>query len=190
MRMAATSKSIRLVDDVEQEFAAGNEESLRRAYDAHSSLIYNYCRRANPAQAADLTQEIFLAAWRAHDRFDPARAPLAAWLMGIAKNKVIDSYRRQGRRPQVVDSFDSATSRAPADVRSSAELDRMADRMLLAEAISGLPERAQMLVRMAFFEDLTHQEISERSGLPLGTVKSDIRRGLARLRRHMERADD
>jgi RNA polymerase sigma-70 factor (ECF subfamily) len=65
-----------------------------------------------------------------------------------------------------------------------------AERMLMAEAIATLPERAQEMVRLAFFEDLTHAQISERCSVPLGTVKSDIRRSLGRLRRHLEGFDD
>jgi RNA polymerase sigma-70 factor (ECF subfamily) len=63
----------------------------------------------------------------------------------------------------------------------------MADRLLLADAMAGLPDRAKKVIQLAFFEDLPHPEIAERTALPLGTVKSDIRRGLQRMRRHLER---
>ena len=78
-------------------FCRGEETALEAAYAAHGSLIYTLCHRANPGQAADLTQEVFLAAWRARERFDPTRGPLPGWLVGIAKNKIIDSFRKQGR---------------------------------------------------------------------------------------------
>lgn len=184
--MTTSLSDIRVVDDVEVAFATGSESGLRQAYDAHGSLIWSYCQRCVPGAADELTQEVFIAAWRAHERFDPRRGVLPAWLMAIAKNKVIDEYRRRGRRIQSV-----ALDRAPAAAASDEipEAERLADKMLLAEALDTLNERARAIVELAFFENLTHAEVAERTGYPLGTVKSDIRRGLTRLRSYMEAAD-
>ena len=172
---------VRLVDDLESEFRQGDDSALRRAYDEHGSLVYTFCRRsAGPTAADDLTQEVFLAAWRAHDRFDPERGSLRAWLMGIARNKVIDTYRRQARRPEKMEADLGDT---PTDERS---IDGLADRMVLAAALAELPARARQVVELAFFNQLSHSEIVEQTGLPLGTIKSDIRRSLGRMRRHLE----
>lgn len=197
----ASVADIRVVDDIDQAFLAGDDDGLRRAYDAHGSLIYTFCRRAMPDAASDLTQETFLAAWRAHRQFDPDRGPLQAWLIGIAKNKVIDAHRKQGRRVAIADTpngvdavIESAasglgrggdTSKSPVE----AAVDQLGDRMLLTEALMQLSDRGRLVIEHAFFEGLTHAEIAERTGLPLGTVKSDIRRGLSRLRRFLESPD-
>lgn len=174
------------IDQVDAAFRSGSEQGLAGAYEAHGALVHTLCARAHPAQAADLTQEVFLSAWRARDRFDPGRGPLAAWLVGIAKNKIVDAYRKDGR--QVLAARDDDGTRVTRLADSRQPLDHLADRLLVTEALATLPERPREIVRLAFFEDLTHEQIAEHTSVPLGTVKSDIRRGLARLRRYLEAA--
>ena len=167
--------------------AAGDEAALKAAYDEHGRLVYSFCRRSlGPERAADATQEVFLAAWRSRERYRPEAGSLAGWLRGIARFKVIDVMRSDGRAP-IPKDMGGADEVAGTDEEVVVAA---AERMLLAEAIATLPERAQEMVRLAFFEDLTHAQISERCSVPLGTVKSDIRRSLGRLRRHLEGFDD
>jgi RNA polymerase sigma factor (sigma-70 family) len=171
--------------DLDTEFSDGPHDALQRAYERHGSLIYTFCRRSvGPDQAKDVTQEVFITAWRMRHRFDPQRGSLAGWLIGIAKNKVREALRRRQLHLINDDHAPSVGLISPDDV------DQLADRMMLAEALDQLPQRAQLLITMAFQEELTHLEIAERTSLPLGTVKSDIRRGLARLRRYVEPTDD
>lgn len=175
-----------LPDDIATGFKAGTEHGLAAAFEAHGALVHTMCARAHPNAAADLTQEVFLSAWRARDRFDPSRGPLAAWLVGITKNKIIDAYRKGGRQvPTAYDNDGSQVSRVADD---RAPIDLLADRLLITEAMATLPDRAQTVLRLAFFDDMSHDQIAEATGIPLGTVKSDIRRGLARLRRYLEAA--
>ena len=177
-----TGGELRAVDPAEVAFDRGDEAALKLAYDEHGSLIYTYCKRSlGPELAKDVTQEVFLAAWRARERFDSQRGSLAGWLMGIAKNKVIDQIRLAGRRVSTVGGTDLVEVSA-----TSEHVSALADRLLVSEAINSLPERSRRVVELAFFEDLTHAQIAERTDLPLGTIKSDIRRGLARMRRHLE----
>jgi RNA polymerase sigma-70 factor (ECF subfamily) len=176
-----------LDDEIARGLVAGEESALKAAYDAHGRLVFSFCRRSLSAErAADATQEVFLAAWRSRERYRPEAGSLAGWLLGIARYKVIDVMRSDGRAPipRDMSGADEVPSRAEESVVAAAE------RMLMADAIATLPERAQEMVRLAFFEDLTHAQISERCAVPLGTVKSDIRRSLSRLRRHLEGFDD
>lgn len=178
-----------LVDDLEAAFRRGDDDALRRAYEEHGSTVYSLClRRLDRETAGETTQEVFLAAWRSHERFDPAKGSLIAWLVAIAKNKIIDALRKRGRRPDAVPMEDPSIMAAP-DVDDHDDVDRLAERMLLAEAMENLSDRARNVMELAFFEDLTNQQIAERTDIPLGTVKSDIRRSLERLRRHMEYED-
>lgn len=172
-------------DALAARFVSGDEQALKAVYDAHSRLVHSYCRRVVGADlAADVTQEVFLAAWRSRERYRPDQGTLPGWLMGIARFKAIDATRARARRPDTTDDDTTAEVAAPPG-----ELEDMALRMLVAEALQQLPERARGLVELAFFEGLTHTEISERTGTPLGTVKSDIRRGLERMRKHLEGFD-
>lgn len=177
---------VSLPDAVEDAFRSGSEHGLAGAYNAHGSLIHTLCARAHPQAAADITQEVFLSAWKARDGFDPSRGPLAAWLVGIAKNKIVDAYRKEGRQvPEIRDTDGSVVERIP---QSRGPIDALADKLLITEALATLPDRPRQIVQMAFYEDLTHDQIAVQANVPLGTVKSDIRRGLARLRRYLEAA--
>ena len=153
---------------------------LRDAYEEYGGLVFSICRRSvDPAAAADISQEVFVAAWKKQDSFDPTRGNLGSWLAGITRNKVIDHFRASGREDRRMDRV--KMSPLPTEPTEQ-QLDQIAVRMLLADAIDELAERPRMVISMAFFDDLTHDQIAEQTGIPLGTVKSDIRRSLERLR--------
>lgn len=168
------------------DLATGGEAALRAAFEAHGRLVHGFCRRAVGADDAhDVTQEVFLAAWRHRHRFDPERGTVAGWLIGIARNQVLDTLRRRTRRPQLAVGDVIELGDTPEEVE---RIDQIAERLLVAEALEMLPERSRRAVELAFWHGLTHAEIAERCDMPLGTVKSDIRRALARLRDHLEGA--
>jgi len=170
-------------DTLDADFAAGRAE-LHRVYEAHSSLVYSLCRKALGTDAAkDVTQEVFVSAWRGRHQFDPQRGNLAQWLVGITKRRIIDHLRSEGRHENRRAGDDSAI---PAGLQSEPQVDRLADQMLVAEGLAQLGDRARQVIEMAYINDLTHQQIAEQTGLPLGTIKSDIRRGLQRIRTHLE----
>lgn len=158
-------------------FAHGDEGALRAAYDEHGAAVYTLCLRSlpTPADAEDVTQQVFVAAWRRRESFDPARGSLGGWLVGIARNKIVDALRAGSRRPTPV-----------AEVRDDAEEEQriagLGDRLLVAQALKRLPEARREVVELAFWGDLTHVQIAERLGMPIGTVKSHLRRGLEHLR--------
>lgn len=169
---------------LERAFGAGEEWALEELYREAGRLVYSFCVRSlGPTLAHDATQEVFLAAWRSRERYRPEAGTLTGWLMGIARFKVVDVLRTERRHPVAADG-------APEAGSDESAVDLVAQRMLVADALDALPPRARELVEHAFYGDLTHQQLAERFGLPLGTVKSDIRRGLARLRRHLEAFDD
>lgn len=176
------------VSSLEVAFASADKSVLQSVYEVHSSFVYSLCRRSvDDAAAADITQEVFIAAWRNRRRYDPSRGGLRAWLATITRNKLIDHYRSNGREDRRIErAKDTYQPQDPAAV----ELETIARRMLLADAMDGLPERARHMISLAFFEDMTHVEIANKTGVPLGTVKSDIRRGLDRLRRELGDAND
>jgi len=171
---------------VEVAFAAGTEGALEAAYRRHGRLVYSFARRVvGPELADEVTQDVFLAAWRSHHRFDADRGSLAGWLTGIARHKVADALRRQYRADARVERAGRLTLAEP----EPADVDAMAQRMVIADGLAELRPDIREMVELAFYSDLTHEQIAERTGRPLGTVKSQIRRSLATLRRHLEGMD-
>jgi RNA polymerase sigma factor (sigma-70 family) len=163
-------------------FASG-EADLRSVYDEHGGLIYSICRRALDEHTAnDVTQEVFVSAWKARHQYDPQRGALGAWLVGIAKRRIIDHLRSERRHAD----RRAAEPIEHTDPHGETELGRTIDRIVVADAMRSLPDRARNVITLAYLEGLTHHEITDRTGLPLGTVKSDIRRGLTRIRACLE----
>ena len=166
--------------ELEDAFADGGDPAVRTAYDRYGSMVYTFCRRTvGHDDATELAQDVFVAAWRSQRSYDPNRGGLGGWLMAIARNKAIDHLRREGRQPLIASGDNGAE---PAGVRTD-DIDMIANRMLLAEALSELAPRARQVVELAFLHDLTHEQIAAKTHLPLGTVKSDVRRSLPVLQR-------
>lgn len=174
-------------DAVARAWAAGDPTAAEQAWKQFGRLVHTYCARAlgDATAAADCTQETFVGAWRSRDRFDPAKGTLAGWLLGIARYKVLDARRAASRAPEPVGDDLPLDDASPAAAGDGSE-DRLAERLLVAHALDTLSPRARQVVELTFYSQLSQTEIAERLGLPLGTVKSDVRRALQRLRPHLE----
>lgn len=169
-----------VVATLEDRLIVGDETVLREIFNEYSAMVFGIGRRLVGNDAEDLVQQVFIAAWQGRERFDPSKGSLGAWLSGITRFKAIDHLRAAGRRP--------STPSAEVGEREAVEpvVDRVVDRMVLARALDTLPAARREVVELGFFEDLTHPEIAERLDLPLGTVKSHMRRGLEALQRELE----
>jgi RNA polymerase sigma factor (sigma-70 family) len=174
-------------DSLGAAFASGDAD-LRAVYDKHGALIYSMCRKAlGDTAAPEVTQDVFVSAWQARQQFDPDRGALGAWLVGIAKRRIVDHVRREQRHSsRRADGSDQLIESLPADDHTEQRVDQIAQRMEVAQALATLPERPREMIGLAYVHGLTHQEIAERTGIPLGTIKSDIRRGLLALRDRLE----
>lgn len=174
--------------DLVRRFVAGDDDALREVYDRWSGLVHGVAvRRVGPDDAADVTQQVFVAAWRSRARLRPDGS-LPAWLMGITKHKVADALAARARRRMVLVDADLDVVRAAAGAPAAHDglEDQVADKVVAQGYLAGLHDPQLTVVRLAFFEDLTHQQISDRLGMPLGTVKSHLRRTLIQLRAVVE----
>ncbi|GAA3393412.1 RNA polymerase sigma factor [Cryptosporangium minutisporangium] len=168
-------------------FLAGDECALRAMYDRWGGLVYRLGRQTLPSSsdAEDLTQATFVAAWRGRSTFDPERGRLAGWVMGIAKRQLVDRLRALQREERVVRVVEAVEPVMPAHPGP----ERVLDRLVVADRLAQLSPEQRRVVQLAFFDDLTHTQISGLTGLPLGTVKSHLRRGVSQLRRSWEEVD-
>jgi RNA polymerase sigma-70 factor (ECF subfamily) len=174
-------------DALADAWATGADDVMRRVWDRYGTLVHTYCLRAlgDRDVSADCTQETFVSAWRSRDRFDPSRGSLPAWLLGIARHRVHDVYRMRARTP----APHGGSPEDPSEPPSAREADELVERLLVADALTRLPPRARQVVELAYYGGLSQSEIAERLELPLGTVKSDTRRALRRLRDALEGGD-
>jgi RNA polymerase sigma-70 factor, ECF subfamily len=137
---------------------------------------------SSAAQAEDIVQEVLLTVWRKADQFDPERAQVSAWIYQIARNRQIDTIRKT-RRPLPEDWPPEDGDTDPGLGQDAATIVALAQEAdLLQQALAGLQPSQREMIEKAYMGELSHQEISALTGLPLGTIKSRIRLGLDRLR--------
>ncbi|MCB5291628.1 RNA polymerase sigma factor [Arthrobacter sp. SO3] len=168
-------------------FAAGDETALAEAYRQFAPLVHTLALRSlrDNAAADDVTQEVFIRVWRSRSSFDPAKARLPAWIVGITRNVITDAQAASMRETRkVLAAVELSPDLEQAAGHASAEV--LADRLLLDGELEKLGEPQGSILRLAFYDDLTHSQISQKLDLPLGTVKSHIRRSLSQLRSRLE----
>lgn len=166
----------------------GDEAALGSLYDRYGGLVYSVALRVlRDAQAAEeILQDIFHHLWRAASRFDPARGSLPGWLLVTTRNRSIDRLRR--RTPEFTDDLLPENIVLPGSAAIDMESNIAQSRLLekVRGAIGKLPDTQRELMVLAYFEGLTHSEIAERTGEPLGTVKSRLRAAIAWLKKEMQ----
>ncbi len=172
---------------LDRAFQDGDERALAAAYDRWSPLVFTIAVRslANASDAEDVTQKVFIAAWRGRGGFDPARSRLLAWLIGITRHVIADTHEARSRQRRLEDSLAATIPAHRIDDSLS-----VVNRVLVGDEIDRLEPVPRQVMRLAFFDDLTQVQIADSLGLPLGTVKSHMRRSLTRLRTRLEVSDD
>ncbi len=157
----------------------GDEYAMASLFDRYSKVVYSVALRVlrDPASAEDVLQEIFMQVWRNPDSFIATRGTLGGWLAVVARNRSIDALRRKRPSEQV----DDMALASPYNLANEAERNSLMEKA--RTVIHLLPTEQRKTLEMAFFDGLTHSEIAEMTGDPLGTVKTRIRSALTSLRK-------
>jgi RNA polymerase sigma-70 factor (ECF subfamily) len=162
-----------------------DEVALSDVYELYSRPVYGFLNRftGDRSAAEDIQQQVFLEVWQKASRFDPGRGSLLTWIMTIARSRALDHSRRRVPEPH-----DPSTANRLADASESAEpdIERAIDDWHFSQLLETLPEPEAEVLRYRFDGELSQSEIAERTGVPLGTVKSRMVSALERLRGQME----
>ncbi|RPI25402.1 MAG: sigma-70 family RNA polymerase sigma factor [Acidobacteria bacterium] len=165
----------------------GDAAALSRLYDSYAAIVYSFAERIlrDTAAAESVVQDVFLTVWRKAEQFRPERGSLCTWLLTLTRNKAIDLLRSSSRRESRYVSISSdpgafeMPGSGPDPLSSAIQKEK---RELTLRALTEIPDEQKIPIYLNFYGGLSHQEISERLGVPLGTVKTRIRLGLERLR--------
>lgn len=167
--------------------AEGDEGALRSLYDATSAQVFGSCLSIlrDRGAAEEAVVEVFAQVWRQAERYDPSRGSVASWIATLARTRAIDHGRARdrqnaGRSPLDAAHVDLFTDPTPTPDEASFQSERAAR---VHTALESLPAEQRRALEAAFFRGLSHTEVAEWLGLPLGTVKTRIRSGLSALRR-------
>jgi RNA polymerase sigma factor (sigma-70 family) len=168
--------------------AAGDRAALRLVYQDTSAKLFGVCLRIlnDRSEAEDVLQDVYVTVWRKAGSFDPGRASPITWLVAIARNRSIDRLRASAasRRSEPIESAEDIRDDTPAALDLVVAAEQQAR---LNTCIGELEERQSRAIRSAFLEGVTYEQLAERMSVPLGTMKSWIRRGLMKLRACLER---
>lgn len=168
-----------------QRLAAGDARAMRDCIDRYGSLVWGIVRRSikDTTEAEDLVQEVFTEIWRKAAFFDAQVASETTYVGLIARRRSIDYLRRQGRQP----GFETLEAAESIPTPHAAASSIACDPETIKSSVAALPEDTRELFQLFFEDGFTHPEIAEKTGLPLGTVKTRLRRGLISLREHLQR---
>ncbi len=168
--------------------ASGDRAALRLVYEMTSAKLFGVCLRIlnDRSEAEDVLQDVYVTVWRKAGGFDPRLASPITWLVTIARNRAVDRQRagKMGRRMEPIDAAEAVSDPAPG---AAEHVELIQQHQRLAGCLDELEERQAAAIRAAFLDGTTYEELAARMGVPLGTMKSWIRRGLLKLRACLER---
>ena len=171
----------RLLRDAMRRVAAGDAQALAELYQRTSARLFGICvsMLRSESDAEDVLQDVYVTVWRRAGQYDTAKAGVMSWLAVLARNRAIDRLRRRKRDSLPIDEAMEIADDGPSAL---ALVEQAQDRQRLSHCLDELDETPRRAIRTAFFEGLSYAELADREAVPLGTMKSWIRRGLIRLR--------
>jgi RNA polymerase sigma-70 factor (ECF subfamily) len=173
-----------VTDCVLPRIAAGDPAAVPDCIARYGGLVWALARRflGNPADAEDAVQDVFIELWKNAARYDPTRASEPTYITMIARRRLIDRKRRDGRAP-IAQPLADEFAGGPRSGGDRVEIEDEATKA--AAVLNELRDDERRVIQMAVYQGLTHEEIAAETGLPVGTVKTHIRRGLIRVRERL-----
>src|SRR5437867_1117059 len=171
-----------------ERIAGGDESALARLYDRYAGALYAVAGRiaGERSDAEEIVLDAFAQAWREAGRFRTERGSVIAWLTVICRSRALDLVRARGRRTRAVSGAAREPGAPPAmgagEPAHGVEVEHGERRKVVAEALAALPDAQRRAIELAYYEGLSHAEIADRLGEPLGTVKTRVRLAMQRLR--------
>lgn len=177
-------------DSILQRIAAGDMAAMQECIDRYGGLVWSLARRLSlsPADAEDGVQEVFIELWKHAERFNPEIAAESTFVGMIARRRLID--RRRSRMTQENHVKTATELPEPSVGRSETSVDLSDEAHQASEAMKQLSDDQQKVLSLAIYHGLTHQQIAETTGMPLGTVKTHARRGLIKVRETLKKRED
>jgi RNA polymerase sigma-70 factor (ECF subfamily) len=162
-----------------------DRDAFVRLFEHYAPRVKSFLMKGGltPEQADEVAQETMLTVWQKAPSYDPKRAAAGTWIFTIARNRRIDLQRKNKHTGPMPEEHDMP---AATDLQPGEAMEQSQDTRALSAAIDNLPDEQADLIRRAFLEDKTHQDIAAETGLPLGTIKSRIRLGLGKLRENLK----
>jgi RNA polymerase sigma factor (sigma-70 family) len=176
-------------DSILERIAAGDTAAVKDCVDRYGGLVWSLSRRflRNEADAEDAVQDIFVALWSSADRFKSELGTEVTFVGTIARRRLIDRVRKSGRQPPMesLDEEDSPIQpTAPDQVETSAEVEKV------GRVLESMAPQQREILSMSLYEGYSHTEISSQLDIPLGTVKTRVRRGLMHIREQLKTSDE
>lgn len=158
--------------------------ALAELYDRYVRLVFSLALRVlnDRASAEEIVQEVFTKVWRGASAFDGRRGKFSSWLIGISHHQCIDELRRRRVRPVSESISDGPANDLASDDDPAQVAELSYERARIKRALGQIPAEQRVVIELAYFEGLTHQEIAVKCGEPLGTVKTRVRLGMQKLR--------
>lgn len=175
-------------EEVIRRLATGRSDALSALHSRYAPLIFNIAARSlGKDSAEEIVQDVFIAIWRKAGTFDPARGNFRSWVLRITHLRVVNEFRRRSRRPRIEDHPEETCLGNVREYRPGPDEQAWLThrRAIVRAAVDALPQPHRQALSLAFLDELSHQQVAQTLGLPLGTAKTRIRAGLQRLRAHL-----
>lgn len=183
-RAVTSARAEESLDALLARTTSGDQTAFRALYDRTSGRLFAICLRIarNRTLAEDFLQEAYARVWERSPQFDPQRGSALAWMIALTRNHAIDVIRTRGREVLSVDGTEFEVPDQPALAPAEARLDYPA----IARALAELDEGPRRAIMHAYLDGMSYQEIGAALGIPIGTAKTWVSRGIAKLRRSLD----